>query len=132
MDKVSLVVKGKPLSIQAQAASRHRWMRTVQQAARTKFTQPLQDEDLWIRITYFCTVAPNFDIDNVSKPICDALNGIAYVDDHQLADRNTRKRAVRGSYRLEGVAPDLIEALAEQKDFVYIEIGSLGAEVDQL
>ncbi len=132
MRVAAFIVKGRPVSIQAHAASRRRWMSRVQEAARGIFSQPLTDFDLKVQITFFYDEPPTFDMDNVSKPICDALNGIAYNDDRQLMERNSRKRYLKGSYHLEGVDPELVRALAESEEFVYIEITKVGEELHYL
>lgn len=52
---------------------------------------PLDSWDLKTRITFIC--ADKYrdqipDIDNISKPIIDAFQGIIYINDKQVVDRN--------------------------------------------
>jgi len=129
---ICFVVKGRPYSVQASAARLNAWKKTVADAARPKFPIPLDRNDVRIKITFFYNTLPDFDTDNVSKPICDALNGIAYADDHQLGERIARRRDINGSYRIRGVSPKLAVAIAEGEDFVFIEIDRPGPdEVNQ-
>jgi len=99
----------------------------VRSAAAAKFSSPLNGNDLRIRITFFYNTLPDFDTDNVSKPICDALNGVAYIDDHQLGARLAYRKNINGSYHIEGANPDLAGAIAEGEDFVYIEVDQTDA-----
>ena len=88
----------------------------------------MQGERITIRITAYYNGVPTYDSDNISKPIVDALKGIAYVDDSQVIDRIARKRALGGAYRIKGVPPELAVAIAEGDDFVSIEINELSRE----
>ncbi len=128
----AFVVRGRPFSVRASAASRNRWREEIGLVARDVFSEPLQDNDLRIQITFFFDRAPSFDIDNISKPICDALNGIAYNDDEQLVERNARRKDIGGSYSLEDVEPELVAALADLQKFVCIELFKVGEEITQL
>src|SRR5690242_629396 len=119
---IKIVVKGRPCSIQASTATRQRWMEAVRAAGQAVCNVPLTANDLRIKITFFYNTLPDFDTDNVSKPICDALNGVAYTDDHQLAVRVARRRDIDSPYRIRGVHPDLAVAIAQGDDFVWIEI----------
>ncbi len=101
-------------------------------AARRHFGSPLSDEDLGITITFFYNSMPDFDTDNVSKPICDALEGVAYHDDHQLMERQVRRRDINGSFHIKGVDPAIAVAIAEGEEFVAIEVRKIGSEVERL
>ena len=124
-----LIVKGRPVSIRASSRSRNKkqWKDRVKNAARRVFPTPLDDIDLKITITIFYNSAPDFDTDNISKPICDALEGVAYHNDNQLMDRNARRRDINSSFRLEDVEPELAIAIAEGEEFVAIQIEKVGS-----
>jgi len=94
----------------------------VAAAAGPKCPEPLTSNDLRIKVTFYYNVLPDFDSDNISKPICDALNGIAYRDDHQLADRIVKRRDMGKPYVFRGIDPELAVAIAEGEEFVYVEI----------
>jgi crossover junction endodeoxyribonuclease RusA len=124
---VRFVVKGRPVSVQSSSGSRANWTTRVRTAAAAKCSVPLDGNDLRIRTTFFYNTLPDFDTDNISKPICDALNGVVYQDDHQLGDRLVRRRDINGSYRIKGIDPELAVAIAEGDDFVYIEVDRIEA-----
>ena len=118
--------------MQSSTASKNAWKQTVAAAARAKCAAPLADQDLRITITIFYNQLPDFDTENISKPICDALNQIVYEDDHQLADRTVRRRDINSSFRIRGIDPELAVAIVEGDDFVYIVVDRVGSEAEQL
>lgn len=81
-----------PLSLQAKPSSKERWKRTVAEAARKRAEETVEfvwlEEDTPIAVTifYFPTAPMPGDVDNIVKPILDALNGQAYLDD-QIVER---------------------------------------------
>jgi len=123
-----IVLKGRPISIRA-TGSKKRWKNEVANAARRVFPIPLDGTDLRITITFFYNTQPDFDTDNVSKPICDALEGIAYHNDSQLMERHARRRDIDGSFRIKGIDPEVAVAIAEGEDFVAIKIEKIGSGV---
>jgi len=122
------IVKGRPASVQSSHANKANWSAKVAAAAQLKCPAPLVGDGLRIRITFYYDALPDFDSDNISKPICDALNGIAYADDHQLADRVARRRDMGKPYVFRGVDPELAVAIAEGEEFVYVEIDDANLE----
>lgn len=127
-----IVVKGRPISINSSSRSKNRWKNKVAQEARRFFSTPLDDTDLRITITFFYDSLPDFDTDNVCKPICDALKGVAYNDDSQLMERNARRRDLNGSYRIKGIDPELAVAMAEGEEFVSIKLDKVGRGVVEI
>ena len=125
----TVVVKGRPVSVGASSASRSHWKNQVAAAASAVFPAPLVETDLKITITFFYNNPPDFDTDNISKPICDALKGIAYSDDSQLMERHARRRDLNGSFHIKGVEPSVAVAIAEGEEFVSIKIEIIGAGV---
>jgi len=125
---IRFVVKGRPVSVQGSPVSKNAWQQRVALAARPKCQELLAGNNLSIKITFFYNALPDFDTDNISKPICDALNNVVYGDDHQLAQRTAGRRDIHGSYRIRGVEPELAVAIAEGEDFVYVEVGEMSAD----
>jgi Holliday junction resolvase RusA-like endonuclease len=116
------IVKGRPASVQSSRQNKARWAAEVATAAKLKCPAPLAGNGLRIKITFYYNALPDFDSDNISKPICDALNGITYADDHQLADRVARRRDMGQPYVFRGIDPELAAAIAEGQEFVSVEI----------
>ena len=87
------VVLGIPKSVQAKAASITRWKADVRAAAVAAWPDgdpPLTDE-VQIHVTFYHDGAP-LDVDNMLKPIQDALCGVVYEDDKQLSDTHGHLR----------------------------------------
>ena len=116
----TIIVKGMPKSIQANSLSA--WKTKVATVAKLVFVAPLTGNSILVRITIYYDKLPSFDTDNISKPIVDALEGIAYNNDKQVAERRARRKSLNGSYRIRGVNPGLAAAIAEGEDFVCIEV----------
>src|SRR5687767_13160385 len=99
---------GVPISAQAPGPSKTRWRGRVRAAAAERWPEgedPLEDE-VQLRITYFHENAP-LDVDNMIKPIQDALNGLAYVDDRQVVRVISGKSDLNGAYVVRGLSEAL-------------------------
>lgn len=80
---------GTPISLQGRSASKERWKTEVKKAARQRIAQTvdwawLDPEPLALTIYYFPSIPMGGDIDNIVKPIMDALVGVAYLDDKSI------------------------------------------------
>jgi len=129
----SFVVKGRPKSSQSSATGRARWKTAVAAAGGSKWPAPANHNNLRIRITFFYKALPDFDTDNISKPICDALIGVAYADDSQIGERIARRKDIKGSYQLKDVNSELAIAISEGDEFVFVEVEEIAAdEVNQI
>lgn len=82
-------VLGTPLSLQARTNSLRRWKYTVAQVAAARIRERdiqtfLLPSSLAITIYYFPLAPMSGDIDNIVKPILDALIGVVYLDDRMI------------------------------------------------
>ncbi len=128
----TIVIKGRPVSINAASHNKIRWKNKVAELASNIFPAPLEDTDLGIEITFFCDGHPDFDTDNMSKPICDCLKGVVYLDDSQLIDRNARIRDLNKSFYIKGIEPSVAMAMAEGEEFVSIKVVKVGERVARI
>lgn len=62
------------------------------------------------------------DVDNIIKPIQDALNGLVFVDDAQVAETKARKRPLDGSYQIKGASGVLLQGFAGGVGFLHIRV----------
>jgi len=92
---------------------------------------PATDE-LYARVYFFTNDGVNVDADNISKPIWDAVNGIAYVDDRKIVMRTAAVidvnvhpfNTIDTSGMSGAVAADLMQSLTETSvKCLYIECG---------
>lgn len=122
-----------PLSLQASGVSKERWKGTVAQAARQRAEETvefiwLDDAPVAVTIFYFPISPMPGDVDNIVKPILDALNGQAYSDD-RLVERVVSQKfepEVAWSFGSPSAqltaALDAISAADEPQPVVYIRI----------
>jgi Endodeoxyribonuclease RusA len=126
---ITIIVPGRPVTVNATDPVRRRdWAAQVAAAAQPIFPAPLMGDDLTITVTFWYNRLPDFDTDNASKPICDALQGIAYLNDRQLAERHARRRDLNGAYTIKGVDPLILTAISQGDEFVCIVIDRLGQQ----
>ena len=116
-------IKGPPISLQAKSASRNRWKSAVAAAATAVLpngSTPTTDE-VAISITYYYD-GDTPDVDNILKPIQDALIGIVYIDDVQVVQAKSAKTKIDGSYTIRGASPVLLMAFSNRDTFVHIRV----------
>jgi Holliday junction resolvase RusA-like endonuclease len=77
------------------------------------------DTEVTVHITYYY-LDHGMDIDNMAKPICDALKGFVYDDDDQITDLLARKRNLNGTLTISNVSPVLEEALVAGEEFIHV------------
>ena len=60
-----------------------------------------------------------FDLDNILKPILDAMKGLIYVDDEQITDLHCHKRVLSEELEARNLSSVLSEALKRSTPFVH-------------
>ena len=98
----------------------------VREAAKLRWPlgDPPATEQLEVGIIYFYeNISPDVDVDNIIKPILDALKGLAFEDDNQIVDVICRKRQIDSSFRITKMSEVLAEGFVGGKDFLHIRIG---------
>ncbi len=76
-----------------------------------------------LRVTHYCETIAG-DVDNLMKPIQDALQGIVYRNDRQISDVTGRRRQIDGLFRIRYMSPALVMAFSDGRPFVHIEVWS--------
>ena len=81
-------------------------------------------------ITYFYEDA-SLDVDNIPKPILDALKGLVYSDDTEVSDLLCRKRDLNGDLRIQNPSSVLLDTLRNsEQQFLHITVdNALNQEV---
>lgn len=128
------IVDGPPVSQQAKKASRRRdWRTRVSQAASAPWnSRPAVVEDVAVAINYFCSDPwvdrrDSLDVDNVPKPILDALKGIVYDDDKQVIDVECHRRNLKDDLRWENMTAYLHPHASRTDPFLHIFVVSADA-----
>jgi crossover junction endodeoxyribonuclease RusA len=124
MFPIEFTYEGPPLSLQSKSKTRKRsYKQIVETAARQVLPNGFvpTTNNLEIKITYYYE-GDTPDVDNIIKPIQDALIGVVYVDDQQIADTRSRKRDINGSYKIKNVSACILQAFSNGQDFVHVKI----------
>ncbi|MDZ8235638.1 MAG: RusA family crossover junction endodeoxyribonuclease [Nostoc sp. ChiQUE01a] len=127
MTKFEFIVDGPPVSQQTRKRGKGKglenWKQTVRQEAGKYWSSEHKTATGWVmlQITYFYD-SIQIDVDNIAKPIQDAIKGLAYVDDNQVSDLLVRKRNLSANLRIENMTPTLAEGFARGNEFLHIVV----------
>jgi Holliday junction resolvase RusA-like endonuclease len=107
------------------------WRERVKETAQFCWggRSPLTDK-LHVKITHFYdapsgNVGENLDSERVIKPVLDALNGVIYEDDYQIAELDNRRRNLNGSFRVRGMSIALAEGFCKGEEFLHVTVDFL-------
>ena len=122
MDSFQFVVCGVPASLQSNSTRRASWKSLVaaSAAARWPADRKPHTTTLGFSLTYFYRDAAP-DVDNIIKPIQDALNGLVYEDDSLIVDTRSMKYELSAT-RLTTRFRDALMAFYSYSDFVHIVV----------
>jgi crossover junction endodeoxyribonuclease RusA len=117
------VVRGVPASVQSKSATRARWKAAVVTAATQVWPagEPPLSVPVQVTITYFYE-GDALDVDNMLKPIQDALIGIALEDDKFVTDVRGSKRDLAHAFIVKGMSRALADGFISDEPFVHIKI----------
>ncbi len=118
-------VQGPPVSLQARNRARLRtWKTTVRAAAAARWNnrQPPTAESLEFCLIYFYDQTPIGDIDNIIKPIQDALVGLVYQDDSQITDIQCQRRESHLPFVFHQISDTLLNGFMLHDDFLFIRV----------
>ncbi len=118
------VIEGTPISQQAKKRRILRdWKNRVHKTARKYWPQkeaPMK-EKMHLTLTYFYADEA-LDVDNMIKPVLDAMIGIVYLDDSQITDIYGRKRKLNSSFRIHSCSPALARGLSSGLEFLHVKV----------
>ena len=119
-------IQGPPVSNQTRNRARlQQWKQDVRAAALLGIPAGVapSPDAVQITITYYYE-GDSPDVDNIIKPIQDALNGVVFVDDVQVAETKSRKRPLNGSYQIKGASGLLLQGFAAGLSFLHIRVSN--------
>ena len=121
---VEYVVPGPPISNQSKKpATLNAWKATVEGEARKAWTNPpLTGRLKAVLINFHPGEKPPVDVDNMSKPIHDAMNNLVYEDDRQIRQAEITHVRIDAPMVIAGASKILVDAVQAGKPFVYIRI----------
>jgi hypothetical protein len=114
-------------AVSAQAKNRlllQGWKRRVADAAKGRWPsdRPPLGHALDVHTSEFGEIRPRRDRDNMAKPILDALQGIAYLNDSQVRSVAVEWCDINGSYSVRHMSPVVAEALVAGEEFVWVRL----------
>jgi crossover junction endodeoxyribonuclease RusA len=125
VEPFEFVIPRRPLSQQAKPRGRRKWQTFVRREAEKNW-KPAQASEaaaVSISLMYLYEEDPP-DVDNIPKPIIDALKGLTFRDDAQVTDLISRRRHLRGTFReLDRASAVLLGGFALGTEFVYVRVG---------
>jgi crossover junction endodeoxyribonuclease RusA len=124
MTPIEFVIPQRPVSQQARRQARLReWKEFVAEHARLAVNEPreLASEPVALKLLYVYEEAA-LDIDNILKPIQDALIGVLLEDDSVITDVEIRRRWLRTAFTINAVSPTLATGLALGREFVWLAL----------
>ena len=124
---IEFIMEGTPRSAQRHGGRRRdvslsRWREQVAQEATLRYGLAPTSADVIVAITCFHTrsVTALADVDNMAKPVLDALKGVVWVDDKQVRDLVTRRRYLTSDISVVGPSDLLLERLDKPGPFTHI------------
>jgi crossover junction endodeoxyribonuclease RusA len=119
------IVFGTPRTHQTKSPkSRSDWVEKVRSAAMTDWparADPIGSE-LSVLIIYFHEGRTALDIDNIIKPILDAMSGTIFTDDALVTEIRARKTRLGPGFAVDNPSGNLAAALASGGGFVMVRV----------
>jgi crossover junction endodeoxyribonuclease RusA len=119
------VVQGTPVSLQtARPESLHQWKTRIVEASRPVLPEGhfATDNPLAVTLYYFPSDRMVGDIDNIAKPILDAMSRHIYLDDHQIERLVVQKFEPGNIFNFSLPSATLEDALSRPKPALYIRL----------
>lgn len=134
MSGVDFVVPFRPLSVQAKDRQRLQdWKQTVVYCALRSYSGvPFATGELHVSVVFLCDESAPIDVDNIIKPILDALHSVVYINDVLVTDVDAHRRFIGDLLDATGCSPELIKMIRSGEESVYVRIqqaDSLGAHL---
>jgi len=82
---------------------------------------PIATQGLRLMLVYLCNDFPA-DIDNIIKPIQDALVGVVYADDSLISDVDSHRRFLSDAIDVTNLPPLLVEGVRLGEECIYIRV----------
>jgi Holliday junction resolvase RusA-like endonuclease len=124
---LEFVIPGPPISNQQSTpqgrANLLAWRATIAGAATLNWAHPpLTVELKAVIINFYAGNEPSVDVDNMSKPILDAMQTIVYDNDRQIVQSEITHTRIGAAYQVVGVRPIIVMALQAGNQFLYVRV----------
>ena len=128
MNFFEFIVQGPPVSTRAMKNKTKRyqkWKRNVRACAHKEWpaaNRPTNSTSVTVTITNYFTLVPP-DVDNIIKPIMDALETVAYLKDEQVTKVVSEKVDLTKVSRIENPSAVLATGLEKYSELLHIVVG---------
>jgi crossover junction endodeoxyribonuclease RusA len=122
---IGFLVAGTPVSLQAKRAeAKTAWKRRVREASNTALPEGHFSTESSIAVTllYFPETQMQGDLDNIVKPILDAMRKHIYADDKQVERILVQKFEPGKIFRFRAPSQTLATAIQGQKPVLYVRV----------
>jgi crossover junction endodeoxyribonuclease RusA len=131
---IEFLVYGTAVSLQSKRPeSRTEWKERVKGASKNAIPQPHFASDAPISVTlyYLPEAAMRGDVDNIVKPILDALSGHIYIDDRQVERLVVQKFEPGMAFTFKNPSQTFASALGGERPVLYIRLSDRPMEEHQ-
>ncbi len=119
---LEFLIPRRPLSLQAKPPGLRRWKEFVRATAAAVWSDaPIVEKPIHLKLIYLCAQDP-VDIDNIIKPIQDALDGLVYENDVNVTDVEAHRRSLSGEYEVLHLPVLLLQGLYSGNECVYVRV----------
>ena len=117
------IVVGRAVSQRAKSsASRDRWRRQIRAEAQTQWGDAVPESGPLAVMVSYLSVDPGIDVDNIPKPILDALKDVVFADDEQVITPHCRKRRLRSDLEIVNPPPRLLEYIGDRQHVLHVAV----------
>jgi crossover junction endodeoxyribonuclease RusA len=124
---IEFTVQGTPVSLQAKRPeSREEWKGRVKAASSTAIPSPhfASQDRIAVTLYYFLDSPMEGDIDNIVKPILDALSRHIYIDDRQVERIVAQKFEPPNAFTFSRPTAKFAEALGGERPVLYVRVSN--------
>jgi hypothetical protein len=120
---LEFLVIGVPISNQSPGNNLQNWRVAVGNAAQGQWNQPLLAGELKaVIINFHAGNNPSLDVDNMSKPILDVMEGIVYNNDRQIRQVEISHVSIGSAFVIVGASAIVVDSIQAGNQFVYVQI----------
>lgn len=125
MQPFEFLIPKRPVSVQTKSSkNREAWKKFVRGEAKKAWnagSPPISSPSLRVTIVYLCGDSPA-DIDNIIKPIQDALIGVVFEDDSLVSDVDSHRRFLAEPIDVTFLPTLLQSGVAYGNECVYVRV----------
>ena len=124
---IEFLVKGTPVSLQAKGAkSRKEWKERVKSASSGVIPSPhfASNERMAVTLYYLPREPMQGDLDNIVKPVLDALSRHIYLDDGQVERIVVQRFEPQNAFEFSKPTARLAEALSGHGPILYVRVSA--------